>query len=583
MGTHTTSALLVIVLLAQACRGQQGGPDSDPYVPAYTECPENLIVRNASEGLSPQEESWRSTRGKQVMTGLHDYLNVANISGFDVQGFMVKLNESTVPIVGMSISGGGTQSGIGGLGIWQAYDARYPAAVAAGTGGLTQILSYITGLSGGGAVTVSLIAANNFATFEDIRSAANFSAPYDVGPTGNETEFFNNIFENAGAKAELGFPVSVADTFGQFWATWLPENSTVTNYSDLASKDTALAVGAGPMPIITLAEVVPGQSPEIGKILYPGRNDTNGFTLTSYEITPFELGSWLGGRVQGFVPTQWLGTSMGNGTAQNSRQCVAGFDKFSLVQGSTTNAFCAWFIDDFYGLPIFAKTALSTRQQRSSETDDIPIPQGQEQSPLVQIVNETASNFKQTFNQSLWATYPNPFQGYSDAMGNASQLLLVDGSLTGENNPIRPLIIPDRQVDFIIVYEASSEGTYAWVNGTSLQNTARSASQGGIPFPKIPKVETMITRNFTSQPTFFGCNATTEDGPLVLYLPNSPWTSFSNFSYQKSSFTDQQLDATIDNAFQLATYGNGSFDAERRPTGTVYSMFPPTLLGRAGK
>ena len=71
----------------------------------------------------------------------------------------------------------------------------------------------------------------------------------------------------------------------------------------------------------------------------------------------------------------------------------------------------------------------------------------------------------------------------------------------------------------------------------------------------------MITKNFTSQPTFFGCNDTS-NGPLVLYLPNSPWTAYSNYSYQMSSFTDEQLNATIDNAFQLATYGNGSFDAE---------------------
>lgn len=264
---------------------------------------------------------------------------------------------------------------------------------------------------------------------EAIRGVTNFSAPYDVGPTGNETEFFNNIFENAGAKAELGFPVSVADTFGQFWATWLPQNSTYLNYSDLAANGSSLAEGAGPMPIITLAEVVPGQSPEIGKIMYPGRNDTNGFNLTSYEVTPFEFGSWVGGRVQGFIPTQWLGTSMDNGTAQNSSQCVAGFDKFSLVQGSTTNAFCAWFIDDFYGRPIFAKRSIHNRQQGSNETDDIPIPQGQEQSPLVQIVNETASNFQQTFNESMWATYPNPFQGYNDAMGNTSELLLVSYTL----------------------------------------------------------------------------------------------------------------------------------------------------------
>lgn len=91
------------------------------------------------------------------MPDLEDYLKLANISGFDVSAYVKKLKEDDVPIVGLSVSGGGTQSGIGGLGIWQAYDARYAAAKAARTGGLTQLLSYITGLSGGGAVTVSLL------------------------------------------------------------------------------------------------------------------------------------------------------------------------------------------------------------------------------------------------------------------------------------------------------------------------------------------------------------------------------------------------------------------------------------------
>lgn len=70
----------------------------------------------------------------------------------------------------------------------------------------------------------------------------------------------------------------------------------------------------------------------------------------------------------------------------------------------------------------------------------------------------------------------------------------VDGSLTGENNPIRPLIIPDRQVDFIVVYEASSEGTYSWVNGTSLQSEYLSsetpaAIQSANDGKQIPRVQ----------------------------------------------------------------------------------------------
>ena len=91
------------------------------------------------------------------MDALDRYLKLANITDFDVDDFIGDLNETNYPVVGLSISGGGTQSGFGGLGIWQAYDDRYPPAVAARTGGITQLLSYLSGLSGGGALTVATL------------------------------------------------------------------------------------------------------------------------------------------------------------------------------------------------------------------------------------------------------------------------------------------------------------------------------------------------------------------------------------------------------------------------------------------
>jgi lysophospholipase len=47
-------------------------------------------------------------------------------------------------------------------------------------------------------------------------------------------------------------------------------------------------------------------------------------------------------------------------------------------------------------------------------------------------------------------------------------VLQVDGSETGETIPIRPLIVPQRKVDFLIAYDASSDSKYSWVNGTNL-------------------------------------------------------------------------------------------------------------------
>lgn len=91
------------------------------------------------------------------MPNLEGYLKLVKITDFDINEYIDKLKEDDVPVVGLSVSGGGTQSGLGGLGVWKAFDARSDAAIAARTGGLTQLLSYITGLSGGGAVTVSLL------------------------------------------------------------------------------------------------------------------------------------------------------------------------------------------------------------------------------------------------------------------------------------------------------------------------------------------------------------------------------------------------------------------------------------------
>jgi lysophospholipase len=107
--------------------------------------------------LSDNEKAWRDLHAKQIIPELQSYLTLANISGFDVQQYINQINATNLPIVGLSVSGGGTQSGLGGLGIWQAYDARNPGAIASRTGGLSQILSYMTGLSGGGAITVAIM------------------------------------------------------------------------------------------------------------------------------------------------------------------------------------------------------------------------------------------------------------------------------------------------------------------------------------------------------------------------------------------------------------------------------------------
>ena len=90
------------------------------------------------------------------------------------------------------------------------------------------------------------------------------------------------------------------------------------------------------------------------------------------------------------------------------------------------NAFSAWFIDDFYQVPIFAKRSLLTRQVSA---DTVTIPPDQEDNPLVDLVSQTAEAFETSFFDAMWATYPNPFENFNDAMNNVSELLLVSAEL----------------------------------------------------------------------------------------------------------------------------------------------------------
>lgn len=53
------------------------------------------------------------------------------------------------PTVGIAVSGGGFRAALVGAGTFNALDGRNSSSVQAGTGGVLQLASYMTGLSGG--------------------------------------------------------------------------------------------------------------------------------------------------------------------------------------------------------------------------------------------------------------------------------------------------------------------------------------------------------------------------------------------------------------------------------------------------
>lgn len=71
------------------------------------------------------------------------------------------------PTVGIAVSGGGFRAALVGAGMFNAFDGRNKSAVKAGTGGVLQLASYMTGLSGG-AWFVSSLAINSHPSMHDL-------------------------------------------------------------------------------------------------------------------------------------------------------------------------------------------------------------------------------------------------------------------------------------------------------------------------------------------------------------------------------------------------------------------------------
>lgn len=170
-----------------------------------------------------------------------------------------------------------------------------------------------------------------------------------------------------------------------------------------------------------------------------------------------------------------------------------------------------------------------------------------------------------------WA--PNPFLGFnpgSNPSATASQLSLVDGGEDLQNIPFNPLLQPERAVDVVFAVDSSADTTFNWPNGTALRASYERITAtiaNGTLFPAVPDADTFINLGLNGQPSFFGCDAANFTSgatvpPLVVYLPNGPYTTMSNVTTFEPTYALAQRDAMVTNGLNAATRGNGSLDAE---------------------
>ncbi|KAL5354958.1 lysophospholipase catalytic domain-containing protein [Aspergillus floccosus] len=517
----------------------------DGYAPANVSCPATRPSIRSASSLSPNETEWLKNRRKETLQPMKDLLGRLNLTGFDATSYINQHsnNISNIPNIAVAVSGGGYRALTNGAGAIKAFDSRTSNSTNTGQlGGLLQSATYLSGLSGGGWL-VGSVYINNFTTISNLQASDqvwNFETSILEGPAAKHlqilstAEYWNNLLTTVSSKDDAGFNTSLTDYWGralsfQFINASTDDGGPSYTWSSIALEDN-FKRGQMPLPIL----VADGRG--AGERIV-------GSNSTVYEFNPWEFGSF-DPTVYGFAPLDYLGSRFEKGELPSSATCVRGFDNAGFVMGTSSSLFNQFLLQiNSTSLPSLLKSAF---------TD------------ILEALGED--------NQDIAVYAPNPFYQYETAVkayGGTKELDVVDGGEDGQNVPLHPLIQPERHVDVIFAVDSSADTNYNWPNGSSLVATyERSLNSTGIgngtAFPAVPDVNTFINLGMNQRPAFFGCNSSNMTGPspLVVYLPNAPYTAQSNTSTFQLAYNNSQRDEIITNGYNVVTRGNASMDAD---------------------
>ncbi|KAJ2900620.1 hypothetical protein MKZ38_002319 [Zalerion maritima] len=521
-------------------------PDApDGYTPAEVSCPGTRpSVRDGADGLSSEEIEWTTTRKSNVEYAIRDLLSRASIPDFDADSYLSSSTSDSAadpyPVIGIAFSGGGYRAMLNGAGAMAAFDNRTENATADGQlGGLLQSATYMAGLSGGSWLVTSIY-VNNFTTVESILQEGvlwQFEDSILGGPADiSALSYYNQLHDAVTDKEDAGFNTTITD----YWSRALsyqiidPVDGGPSYTFSSISKDELFSQALTPLPLVVCIER------PLDQLEVPDN-------ATVLEFNPWEMGSYDSG-MGAFVPLKYIGSNFSDGTVISSDEggmCIAGYDNAGYVMGTSSSLFNTAFltIQDEDDEPGFLESSISDMLE-SWGTDNGDI-----------------------------ATWPNPFYEYNPAgtesNNNDSEILtLVDGGEDLQNIPLHPLLMEARAVDVIIAIDSSAD-TSNWPNGTAMVATYERSIEpnykdnNGTRFPSVPGVNTFVNLGLNTKPTFFGCDASNLSDPttpLVVYVPNAPYTYLSNVSTFQLSYEVDQRDSIVLNGYNAATMGNATVE-----------------------
>ncbi|PYI29652.1 hypothetical protein BP00DRAFT_228039 [Aspergillus indologenus CBS 114.80] len=511
------------------------------YTPSNVTCPSSRPTIRSAAALSKNETAWLDVRRQQTVSAMKDFFGHINMSNFDAVSYITNhaSNVSNLPNIGIAVSGGGYRALTNGAGAIKAFDSRTEGSTRSGQlGGLLQSATYLSGLSGGGWLLGSIY-INNFTTISNLQTYKEgevwqFQNSIIKGPKTkglqiwDTAKYYEELVKIVAGKRHAGYNISFTDYWGRALSYQLinaTDGGPSYTWSSIALTQD-FQDGKMPMPLL----VADGRNP--GEVLI-------GSNSTVYEFNPWEFGSF-DPSIFGFAPLEYLGTYFKDGQVPANSTCVRGYDNAGFVMGTSSSLFNQFIL--------------------KLNTTDLP-------STLKNIAAEILEDLGER-NDDIAIYSPNPFYQYRNASVAYEQtpdLNVVDGGEDKQNLPLHPLIQPNRHVDVIFAVDSSASTANSWPNGSPLVATyERSLNASGIGngtvFPSIPDKNTFINRGLNTRPTFFGCNSSNITGPapLVVYLPNYPYTTYSNKSTFQLKYEIAERDAMITNGYNVVTVGNGS-------------------------
>lgn len=386
-----------------------------------------------------------------------------------------KINKNQTPCVALCFSGGGMRSAILSLGCLKAAEqtglldcCRYIAALS----GSTWSVAATTVLAGCRANPEN--AVEEYASF--LRTNLNIKKPLDLLTQERAQEFFDYLTP----RMLSGERVSALEVYGWFLTMLLmPELDGNRFTATLSQTHACVKDGRVAMPIYTAVETSESQ-------------------YRWAEWTPFETG--IADDINTYIPVNAFGARFENGRVSKPAEKTLGYclALFGSAFALTPKDFVLHLSDALLAkisAPYVIKLAVRALLEIAAKELCEQYPD----SVAPEIIGR----------RLFAATVPNYCYGTKSCpLHDRENLTFVDGGIAFNNLPLVALLNPERRVDVIIVYDASSNVTHA----PALAAAETYAFERGIPFPAIDYTD--IEKRPVS--VFPGRDSYT---PTIIYLP----------------------------------------------------------------